>query len=126
MLSILLLVPLPATALPNGIQPTYSDSTVIAYASPETPESPRSLDSNEIYILTKESGMDVTAQNRGSTAYGIGQLLIDNRNYYSKVCDTTPDTTDYDAQICMFRAYVKDRYKTTEAAKAFKVANGYY
>lgn len=72
-------------------------------------------------VVMLESGWCNTAQNPGSTAYGIGQFL-----------DTTWSTVGYSktsnpaGQIAAMLAYIKKRYSTPEAAYSFHIANGYY
>lgn len=82
-----------------------------------------SLTPAERWILTKESGLDPTAQNPSSTAFGIWQGLESTRRQY---LGDQWETTDPTLQLDAFRRYVKDRYGTAEAAKAFHEANGWY
>jgi hypothetical protein len=80
----------------------------------------------ESWIVQRESGNRTTADNPTSTAYGLGQLLIGNRQKYGAQFGYSPNTTDYAQQLAMFRAYVRDRYRTPEAAQAFWQAHGWY
>ena len=72
-------------------------------------------------IGTQESGWCNNAQNRGSTAYGIGQFL-----------DTTwasvgySKTSDPVTQIAAMLAYIKQRYGNPVAAEQFHLANNWY
>jgi septal ring factor EnvC (AmiA/AmiB activator) len=77
----------------------------------------------EYFIIMKESGGDPTADNPTSTAFGLGQLLIDGRRHY---LGANADTTDCALQLQAFRGYVRDRYGTAENARAFWLAHGWY
>jgi hypothetical protein len=77
----------------------------------------------EYFIIMKESGGDPTADNPRSTAFGLGQLLIDGRRHY---LGANADTTDCALQLQAFRGYVRDRYGTAENARAFWVSHGWY
>jgi septal ring factor EnvC (AmiA/AmiB activator) len=77
----------------------------------------------EYWIIMRESGGDPTADNPRSTAFGLGQLLIDGRRHY---LGANADTTDCGLQLQAFRGYVRDRYGTAENARAFWVAHGWY
>jgi hypothetical protein len=77
----------------------------------------------EYFIIMHESGGDPTADNPRSTAFGLGQLLLDGRRHY---LGANYDTTDCGLQLQAFRGYVRDRYGTAENARAFWVANGWY
>jgi hypothetical protein len=77
----------------------------------------------ERYVIAHESGGDPTAANPTSSAFGLGQLLLDMRLRY---LGTDYATTDCGAQLAAFRAYVRDRYGTAERAAAFWVAHHWY
>ena len=77
----------------------------------------------ERWIIMRESSGDPTADNPTSTAFGLGQLLLGNRILY---LGRDYATTDCGRQLWAFRAYVRDRYRTAERAKAFWQANGWY
>ena len=77
----------------------------------------------EYWIIMHESGGDPTADNPRSTAFGLGQLLLDLRQ---RLLGADYDTIDCGKQLAAFRAYVKERYGTAEAAKAFWQAHGWY
>ncbi len=77
----------------------------------------------ERWIIMHESGGDPTAQNPASTAFGLGQLLLGNRILY---LGQDYATTDCGKQLTAFRAYVRDRYRTAEAAQAFWQRHGWY
>jgi peptidoglycan hydrolase CwlO-like protein len=77
----------------------------------------------EYWIIMKESGGDPTADNPNSTAFGLGQLLLDLRQ---RLLGADYDTIDCGKQLSAFRAYVKERYGTAEDAKAFWLAHGWY
>jgi hypothetical protein len=84
------------------------------------------LSAAEAWIIARESGGNVHADNPTSTAFGLGQLLLANRQYYGRLLGYSPDTTNYQQQLAMFRAYVRDRYGTAENAKAFWQVHGWY
>jgi hypothetical protein len=77
----------------------------------------------EYFIIMKESGGDPTADNPRSTAFGLGQLLLDGRRRY---LGANYATTDCGLQLQAFRAYVRDRYGTAENARAFWLSHGWY
>jgi len=84
------------------------------------------LSAAENWIIGHESGGRTTAANPTSTAFGLGQLLIANRERYGAILGVSPNTTDFGAQLQMFRMYVRDRYGTAENAKAFWQAHHWY
>lgn len=77
----------------------------------------------EYWIIMHESGGDPTARNPSSTAFGLGQLLLDLRQ---RLLGADYDTIACGKQLFAFRAYVKERYGTAEAAKAFWLSHGWY
>ena len=77
----------------------------------------------EYFIIMKESGGDPTADNPRSTAFGLGQLLIDGRRHY---LGANADTIDCGLQLQAFRGYVRDRYGTAENARSFWLSHGWY
>jgi hypothetical protein len=77
----------------------------------------------EYFIIMKESGGDPTADNPRSTAFGLGQLLLDGRRHY---LGDNYDTVDCGLQLQAFRGYVRDRYGTAENARAFWLSHGWY
>ncbi len=77
----------------------------------------------EYWIVMHESGGDPTAANPSSTAFGLGQLLLDLRQ---RLLGADYDTIDCSKQLYAFRQYVKERYGTAENAKAFWLAHGWY
>jgi septal ring factor EnvC (AmiA/AmiB activator) len=77
----------------------------------------------EYFIIMKESGGDPTADNPRSTAFGLGQLLLDGRVHY---LGDNADTIDCGLQLQAFRGYVRDRYGTAENARAFWLSHGWY
>jgi hypothetical protein len=80
----------------------------------------------EIWILSVESGFDPHAHNPQSTAFGVGQLILVNRELYAKKLGCSSDTVDFEEQVAMFRNYVLDRYHTAAHAKVFHLAHGWY
>ncbi len=82
---------------------------------------------NELTIMRRESGLKTDAQNKTSTAFGVGQLIVANRLAYAGDCNTQPNTTDAYGQVCMMRRYIENsRFKTTEAALAYHLIVGNY
>jgi hypothetical protein len=73
-----------------------------------------------------ESGGRTNAQNPTSTAFGLGQLLIANREHYGKILGVSPNTTNYSDQLKMFRMYVSERYGNAANAQKFWQAHGWY
>lgn len=80
----------------------------------------------EAWIIQHESGGRTTAQNPTSTAFGLGQLLAGNRRSYGARLGINPNTTDYNQQLALFRAYVASRYGTADRAQAFWRSHGWY
>jgi hypothetical protein len=80
----------------------------------------------ERWIISHESGGRTTADNPTSTAFGLGQLLIDNRRRIGGILGFDYRTTDYNQQLAMFRYYVRERYGTADAAQRFWQAHGWY
>lgn len=77
---------------------------------------PADISEAEDWIIQHESGWIPTAKNPSSSAFGLGQLLKENRVKY---LGDKADSTDCDDQIRAFRGYVKDAYGTAERAKQF-------
>jgi len=78
------------------------------------------------WIIQHESGGKTSAKNPSSTAFGLGQLLIANRQKYAKALGVSPDTTNYNDQLKMMEMYIKDRYGSPTAAKAFWEQHHWY
>jgi septal ring factor EnvC (AmiA/AmiB activator) len=74
-------------------------------------------------IIMKESGGNPRADNPTSTAFGLGQLLIGNRQ---RLIPENPDTVDCGLQYRAFKQYVMERYGSFEAALAFHQSHGWY
>lgn len=81
------------------------------------------LHPDEQWIIQRESGGRTTAKNPTSTAFGLGQLLLANRRKY---LGQDYATTDYNKQLGAFRSYVRDRYGSASAARAFWQKNRWY
>src|SRR6266545_4195828 len=77
----------------------------------------------EYFIIMKESRGDPTADNPTSTAFGLGQLLLDLRR---RILGANYDTIDCGLQLMAFRTYVRERYGTAENAQAFWLSHGWY
>jgi predicted nucleic acid-binding Zn-ribbon protein len=74
-------------------------------------------------IIMRESGGRPTAQNPTSTAFGLGQLILSQRQKY---IPSNPNTTNCELQYQAFKGYVMDRYGSFEAALAFWNSHGWY
>jgi NlpC/P60 family len=92
-----------------------------------------SLSPFEQYIIGKESDGRVTANNPGSTAFGIGQLLEANRiaaaralGFNWRIERGQTGTTNYAQQLAMMRWYMEDRYGGPAGAYRFHMAHGVY
>lgn len=75
------------------------------------------------WLIGKESGGRTTADNPKSTAFGVGQLLLANRQKY---LGADANTTDYAKQLDAMRRYISDRYGSAEKAQAFHQQHGWY
>lgn len=74
------------------------------------------------WIITRESGWDVTATNPSSGAYGLGQALPASKMApYGSDYLTNPAT-----QIKWALAYMNGRYGSPDAAQAFWESHGWY
>jgi transglycosylase-like protein with SLT domain len=74
------------------------------------------------WIITRESGWDVTATNPSSGAYGLGQALPAR-----KMAAYGPDyLTDAATQIKWALAYMDGRYGSPNSAQAFWESHGWY
>lgn len=80
----------------------------------------------EAWIISHESGGRTNAQNPTSTAFGLGQLLIANRQHYGAILGVSPNTTNAGAQLSMMRMYIRDRYGNAENAQRFWQSHGWY
>lgn len=76
-----------------------------------------------VEIIMRESGGRPTAQNPTSTAFGLGQLLIDNR---IRLMGDNYASTDCGDQYAAFEAYTLGRYGSFEAALAHHNNIGWY
>jgi len=74
-------------------------------------------------IIMKESGGNPYADNPSSTAFGLGQLLLDNR---IRLMGDDYASTDCGKQYAAFKQYTLSRYGTFENAWAFWSAHHYY
>lgn len=78
------------------------------------------------WIIAKESSGKTTAKNPNSSAFGLGQLIKANREAYGKRLGISPDTTDYNEQLKLMDAYVKERYGSYAKAKKFWEEHNWY
>ncbi|MGH8879290.1 MAG: hypothetical protein ACRD0P_18425, partial [Stackebrandtia sp.] len=91
------------------------------------------LNQYERYIVGKESSGSVTANNPDSTAFGLGQLISDNRVAYARRLGLAwrrergdTGTTNRDAQLAMMRMYMRERYGGPRGAYNFHRGHGWY
>jgi len=99
---------------------------VLAGASAEAGDWKATLSPAEHYILQHESGLDPTARNAQSGAFGIWQGLGSTLDTYAERFGFDRHTTDPHQQLTMFRAYIKDRYGTADKALEFWKKNNWY
>lgn len=78
------------------------------------------------WLIGKESSGRTDADNPTSTAFGLGQLLEDNREKYAAKIGVSPDTKNRQAQLTMMRMYIQDRYGNARKAKRFHQQHGWY
>ena len=74
------------------------------------------------WIITRESGWDVTATNPSSGAYGLGQALP----AYKMAAYGSDYLTNPATQIKWALAYMNERYGSPNAAQAFWESHGWY
>jgi hypothetical protein len=81
------------------------------------------VSSDEAWIIARESNWRTSAQNSGSTAFGLGQLLSGNRVAIAQALSqrlgysVSPNTTDPNMQLVIMRVYIAQRYGTTANAR---------
>lgn len=78
------------------------------------------------WLISKESGGRTDAKNPTSSAFGLGQLIKSNRVAYAKRFGFDPDTTDYNQQLQMMKAYISDRYGSPRKAKEWWERKNWY
>lgn len=84
------------------------------------------LTKDEEWLIQKESGFRTDAANPKSSAFGLGQLLRDNRERYAERYGFAPDTRDPWEQKVMFRAYIKERYGDAKKAREWWEKHQWY
>jgi len=72
-------------------------------------------------LIMLESSWNSDAQNKNSTAYGLGQLLDQTWEQVGVV-----KSADYRIQLIAAHKYVFERYGSWQKALEFRKANGYY
>jgi hypothetical protein len=79
----------------------------------------------ERWLIQHESGGNTRAHNpkRGSTAFGLGQMILSTRKHIAAELGFDPNTTDYFQQLAMMRLYIQENYKTAEHAVATWLKN---
>lgn len=112
--------PQPGTGAPGGMPAPAGGQ------GGQTVGSVGGLSSAEAWIIQHESGGDPTADNPHSTAFGIWQGLAGTRETYARQFGFSPNTTNVNEQLVMFRAYVRDRYGSAENAQKFWQEHGWY
>jgi hypothetical protein len=93
------------------------------------------ISDDEIWLIQREGQWNVnatpkpTARNPHPTAFGLGQLIKDNRETYAQQLSrqlghyVDPNTTNPDLQLMMMKMYIAHKYGTTAAAKAAWLEN---
>ena len=76
--------------------------------------------------MRRESSLRITAKNPVSSAFGLGQLIVNNRIRLGQQMGVNPNTINPYEQVLLFRSYVEERYGTAEAALWFWDRNGWY
>jgi hypothetical protein len=91
------------------------------------------LKKSEEWIIKRDEYFSPTAANPTSSAFGIGQLILANRQHYAPQVGANPanegyhsGTTDPCEQLRMMRLYIEDRYGSTKKAKKFWKRNRWY
>lgn len=83
-------------------------------------------DPHEQWLIDAESDGYLNKKNPKSTATGLGQITLSNRETYGKRLGIDPNTLDPNEQLTMMREYIKDRYGSAQKAVAFHKKNGWY
>lgn len=105
--------------------PSAPSSGVVAGQG--APDQAGGVDDALQWLIQKESSGRTDAKNPNSSAFGLGQLIRANREAYAKKLGIqNPDTTDYNEQLAMMKAYIADRYGSPEKAKQFWERNNWY
>lgn len=73
-----------------------------------------------------ESNFRTDADNPQSSAFGIGQLIESNRQRYGQQLGIDPNTQNEAEQLALMRAYIEDRYGSSQAAAEFRRQRGWY
>jgi hypothetical protein len=86
------------------------------------------VDADTAWIIQHESSGNTTNKNKQSGAFGLGQLNPSSGTLQSiaKEMNVDPYTTDPATQLAMMQRYIKERYGTPQAAKAFWQAHNWY
>lgn len=112
-------------SVPVGTSAAYAGLTATS-PSAGSGDWKATLSEAEAWIIQRESNFDPTAVNPESGAFGIWQGLGSTLDSYAQRFGFDRHTTDPWEQLTMFRAYVKDRYGTAEAAVEFWKNNHWY
>lgn len=104
------------------------ETSGVGYVPPDMGSQRTTGDPDLDWVIGKETGgtWDTTAKNPNSTAFGLGQLLEGNRKRFGSQLGYDPDTTDFNEQLGMFKAYVTERYGTPAKARKFWEQHGWY
>jgi cell wall-associated NlpC family hydrolase len=84
------------------------------------------LNVDEAWIIRHESDGVASAANPHSSARGVGQLTIANREDIGRRLGSDPNTQDPYQQLAMMRVYIDERYGSAAEARKFWEANGWY
>lgn len=85
-----------------------------------------SVTETELELLRRESGLRTNAQNPNSTAFGLPQMIEDQREICQNRLGISKTTTNEREQIACFRDYVTRRYGNVEKALQFRAEAGWY
>lgn len=110
---------------PQGLLPQHYQQALPQLGS-QVANTVAGLDPDLQWIIQRESSGRTNADNPTSTAFGLGQLLQANREHYGAQLGFDPNTTDFNQQLQMMLAYIRDRYGTPANARRFWEQNHWY
>jgi hypothetical protein len=122
-----LMIPVDKPLEENKIVTGYVSSPIKYQRVPDTARGyARSMVSAKEYkaleeLIMLESSWNPNAQNKKSTAYGLGQFIDQTWEQVG-----IEKSADYRIQLIASHKYVMDRYGSWQKALEFRKANGYY
>jgi hypothetical protein len=122
-----LMIPADKPLKENKIVTGYVSSPIKYQRTPDTARGyARSMVSAKEYealeeLIMLESSWNPNAQNKKSTAYGLGQFIDQTWDVVG-----IEKSADYRIQLIASHKYVMDRYGSWVKALEFRKANGYY